>query len=190
MVRAKATTSDTQHAPREPSWMGCPPHMSDGRFVTDYRGRCATQYHDMADQHMDSYEYRTYLIRNGEKLIESRAAEAFARNGCGPCVGVMPADVTTQVCNLKTCWMEDNSSDPSSIGLGRNYFYESGQGMDPAVAENIYNTDYKNNKAALAQYFESSSTSKKEANGQLDGSGKPRYGRSTVPSGATPMGGC
>ena len=69
----------------------CPPLMSDGRLVTDYRPSCelhsSIRYHNGL---YDSNQYRQFMINNAEKLMQ--ASDKFYENlrGCKSCNFVHP----------------------------------------------------------------------------------------------------
>lgn len=69
----------------------CPPLMSDGRFVTDYRPSCevhsAIRYHNNL---YDSNQFRQFLINNGDKLREMTAQHYINLRGCNSCQFVHP----------------------------------------------------------------------------------------------------
>ncbi len=60
----------------------CPFWMSDGRSFGDvvYNPRCQQQYTTQFDkQFTSSYEYRQYLIENGEQIIAQNSMNAQKR---------------------------------------------------------------------------------------------------------------
>lgn len=108
----------------------CAPRMNDGRLFTDYRPRCDTALEHMpADS--GSYEFRQYLIRNGQGIVASLRAAAHEVSRCGPC-GV-PYDVSTMVpeadrvvCDKVACRRVPVAQPAGSlggIGTGRAYGY-------------------------------------------------------------------
>lgn len=109
----------------------CPAKMSDGRAFTDYKPRCAVHTSLMsagssgsAQQPMNSYELRQYLINNAETLMERSRTEAERMNACGPCVepwnqGTMLPEQSMVRCNASTCSVSTN--DTSGLGQGRDY---------------------------------------------------------------------
>lgn len=69
----------------------CPPLMSDGRLVTDYRPSCelhsSIRYHNGL---FDSNQYRQFMVNNGNKLMEMNRRFYSNLNGCRSCEFVHP----------------------------------------------------------------------------------------------------
>lgn len=69
----------------------CPPLMSDGRFVTDYRPSCevhsSIRYHNGLT---DSNQYRQFMMHNAEKMMEMNRQHWMALRGCKSCNFVHP----------------------------------------------------------------------------------------------------
>ena len=64
----------------------CPPLMSDGRLVTDYRPSCelhsSIRYHNRL---YDSNQYRQFMIHNAEKMMGMTRQFYTDLRGCGSC---------------------------------------------------------------------------------------------------------
>ena len=103
----------------------CPARMADGRNFTDYRQSCAVNNLLRSGSNtFNSHEYRMYLMRNGENLINLNRDMAFERNKCGPCVtpynvGTMLPEKTKVACDHHGCLIYVN--DETGIGQGRQY---------------------------------------------------------------------
>ena len=64
----------------------CPPLMSDGRLVTDYRPSC--ELHDLIIKQnglLNSYDYRQFMINNAADLREINRGYYEAKNQCNSC---------------------------------------------------------------------------------------------------------
>ena len=103
----------------------CPPRMDDGRHFTDYRTQC-TQNNQLWRQGnvKSSFDYRMYLTRNADKLLDAEREKAGLRNSCGPCmepydVGTMLPEKNMVTCNQSTCSVNLNNEE--GLGTGRQY---------------------------------------------------------------------
>lgn len=83
---------------------GCPTRMADGRLFTDYRPRCdiAMQF---AAPMTSSFEYRKWMIENGQRILDHQRHTAFAIAKCAPCSvpATMPLEKDRFVCNKVSC---------------------------------------------------------------------------------------
>jgi hypothetical protein len=69
-----------------PKYNQCPPRMEDGRFFTDYRPRCVVDSTIRSQNNIqNNFDYRMFLINNGEKMIENFRIEAVKKNKCEAC---------------------------------------------------------------------------------------------------------
>ena len=112
-------------------FFGCPARMSDGRHFTDYRPSCDVDASIRGDNNIgSSFEYRTFLQRNAESLMNVNRKHACMRNCCVPCKGsgtetfkstMLPEKYKVQ-CNKNTCTRTLN--DINGLGDGRVYFSE------------------------------------------------------------------
>jgi hypothetical protein len=99
--------------------------MSDGRHFTDYRTRCSQTQSWRQDLNFpSSYDFRMYLTRNADKLIEQNSMRAVEDNACVPCyatseAGTMLPEQYMMQCSDRSCSFKVN--DPQGLGLGRNY---------------------------------------------------------------------
>jgi hypothetical protein len=67
-------------------YFNCPPRMSDGRQFTDYRPNCyVNNLLRYTNRTMSSYEYRQFLINNGEELMKINNLYSSDKTSCGPC---------------------------------------------------------------------------------------------------------
>ncbi len=103
----------------------CPPRMADGRHFTDYRQNCTinTLLRTGCNAY-NSLEYRNFLVRNGEQLIDLNRQLTFNKNRSGPCVepyeiGTMLPEQTKVDCDRHGCMVKVN--DLAGLGQGRQY---------------------------------------------------------------------
>ena len=99
----------------------CPYRMSDGRHFTSYLPKCMN-IHD--NDPLTSFEYKEYLVKNGQKIIDENRMSAYKANQCGPCMdpyntGTMLPEQSYQICNKNTCKIVVNEQ--NGLGLGRDY---------------------------------------------------------------------
>lgn len=69
----------------------CPPLMSDGRHVTDYRPSC--EVHSSIRFHnnlADSNQYRQFMINNAEKMMNIERSHWAKVRSCDSCSFVHP----------------------------------------------------------------------------------------------------
>lgn len=111
--------------PANNKFFNCAPRMADGRNFTDYRPRCIKNYEFFPENATpNAYEYRQFLIKNGQDLITKNKQIAYHANMCGPCTspyfeGTMLPEQSMQKCNASTCTFGVN--DRNGLGLGRDY---------------------------------------------------------------------
>jgi hypothetical protein len=103
----------------------CPPRMSDGRHFTDYRPSCHVNNMIRANnKKLNSFEYRNFLTKNANELMDLNRKYACQQNGCGPCKepynqGTMLPEQSIKKCNNNSCntdFVNDNG-----LGQGRQY---------------------------------------------------------------------
>ena len=119
-------TSNNKH-------FGCPPRMADGRHFTDYRPSChINNIIRSGNNVMNSFEYRLFLTRNAQELMDINRNYACKKNCCGPCqepyhsVNTLP-EVNKVKCNKNNC--ELIGFDPNGLGQGR-VFTDEDQNCD------------------------------------------------------------
>jgi hypothetical protein len=101
--------------------------MDDGRHFTDYRPNCHLNNLIRANNGiLNSYEYRQFMIRNAEKMMELNREYATLKNSCGPCkapwnVGTMLPEKNMVRCNNRSC-NTDFANAQDGIGTGRDYW--------------------------------------------------------------------
>jgi hypothetical protein len=112
--------SDNKH-------FGCPARMSDGRHFTDYAPNCETEMQlRNTNGVMNSFEYRIWLQKNADVLMNNNRNVACVRNCCaGSCVenfdgGTMLPEKYIVKCDANTCTRV--LADPAGLGDGRAYF--------------------------------------------------------------------
>ena len=102
-----------------------PPRMADGRHFTDYRQNYALNNNVSTDNGVEtSYEFRMFLTRNANKIIELNKKHSFLKNGVTDCkqpyeIGTMLPEKTKVRCDLAKCEVVDNYD--NGIGQGRIY---------------------------------------------------------------------
>jgi hypothetical protein len=95
-------------------------------MFTDYRPRCDRNL-EYAAPMAGSWDYRQYLIGNGEKIIDANRAAAAQVALCAPCVqpfdqGTMAPDADRVVCDKVSCTrVKPVNPSPYGIGTGRDY---------------------------------------------------------------------
>ncbi len=64
----------------------CPAIMDDGRAFTDYRSSCfMNNMLKVKNNIRNSYEYRQFLIRNGEQVMNDIRLYNIKKSSCRPC---------------------------------------------------------------------------------------------------------
>jgi len=67
-------------------YLDCPALMSDGRMFTDYRASCfRNDMLKIQNKITNSYDYRQFLINNGENIIHNIRKYNMDRLSCRPC---------------------------------------------------------------------------------------------------------
>ena len=103
----------------------CPPRMDDGRHFTDYRPNCHINNLVRSNNGiLNSHQYRMFLQRNSDKLMNLNRTYASQKNSCGPCQneynqGTMLAEQAKSSCNNKSC--NTDFVNKEGLGLGRQY---------------------------------------------------------------------
>lgn len=106
-------------------FFNAPPRMDDARHFTDYRPNCMVNNMLRNNNEIfNSFDYRLFLARNAEHIMESNRKHAFNKNGVSECkkpyeVGTMLPEQTKVVCNKTNCKRVEN--DPAGLGEGRVY---------------------------------------------------------------------
>jgi len=60
--------------------------MSDGRHFTDYRPRCIVNSAIRSQNKLNNnFDFRMFLINNGNKMIQNFRYEAVKKNKCEAC---------------------------------------------------------------------------------------------------------
>ena len=103
----------------------CPPRMDDGRHFTDYRPNCHVNNLVRSNNAtINSFQYRTFLTHNANKLINLNRTHACKKNCCGPCekpynTGTMLPEQSMQKCDAKSCNVDFVNK--NGLGIGRKY---------------------------------------------------------------------
>jgi len=95
-----------------------PARMSDGRMFTEYNQNCL--FNNKLSQGMGSWEYRTYLTHNAEKIRSELIKKQESLTACTKCTDntVLPVK-TVFNCTPEGCNYQMN--DPNGLGQGINY---------------------------------------------------------------------
>jgi hypothetical protein len=102
-----------------------PSRMADGRLFTDYRPNIEmNRYIESGNKIKNTQDYRVFLSRNGEKIIEKNKEYIFLKNGQNNCmkpyhIGTMLPEQSRVVCDQHTCKVV--TVDENGIGQGREY---------------------------------------------------------------------
>ena len=102
-----------------------PSRMSDGRLFTDYRPNYElNRYIEEENKIKNTHDYRMFLSRNAEKLMNNNTEYIFTQNGSVKCmepyhIGTMLPEKTRVVCDQHTCRVVE--VDPNGHGQGREY---------------------------------------------------------------------
>tara|TARA_Y100000590_G_C15659640_1_gene992060 strand:- start:1009 stop:1365 length:357 start_codon:yes stop_codon:yes gene_type:complete len=102
-------------------YLDCPSRMDDGRHFTEYRSSCfLNNYTRFNNDIRNSYQYRLFLTRNAEKIMEQNKKLACDNQCCKDCNGqtMLPEESMVE-CNEFTCNVKANN--PNGLGQGRNY---------------------------------------------------------------------
>tara|TARA_A100001011_G_scaffold355465_1_gene398671 strand:+ start:232 stop:666 length:435 start_codon:yes stop_codon:yes gene_type:complete len=106
-------------------YFNAPPLMSDGRHFTDYRSSCvANAMIHVNNKLTNSYDYRTFLIRNAKNIINQDRQVNYIMNGCTECnnpeqPGTMLREKQVEQCTKSTCSVKPNFK--GGLGQGRMY---------------------------------------------------------------------
>lgn len=94
----------------------CTNKMADGRAFTDYRPQCL-----LNNSKLNSYDYRMFLMKNAEKIIENNVTSIITDCSCfnHNQVGTMLPERNMVTCNKNTCFV--TTSDKNGLGDGRMY---------------------------------------------------------------------
>lgn len=105
-------------------YSGCQ-RMADGRIFTNWMPRCADRVANMnANKFKSSYEYRQWLIHNGEKMMNDERQALLDEKSCKPCFdfsepGTMLPERRMLSCDANVCSVKMTLADGLGIG-GRN----------------------------------------------------------------------
>lgn len=107
-------------------YFNSPPRMADGRHFTDYRPNCLLNNNlKHQSQVMNSYDYKLYLQRNAEQIIDLNRKHNYILNGSYECCSqnTNVPEKHVQQCDLNTCSVSINNK--NGIGLGRDFKQDS-----------------------------------------------------------------
>lgn len=111
------------------------PRMADGRNFTDYRPNHELNRHIIEENKLgNSHEFRMFLNRNGEHIINKNREYTFTKNGNINCkqpyeVGTMLPEKTRIVCDQHQC--KEVEVNPNGLGQGRAYYVENNALLSP-----------------------------------------------------------
>lgn len=162
----------------------CPPRMDDGRHFTDYRPNCHINNLVRSNNGiLNSHQYRMFLQRNSDKLMNLNRTYASQKNGCGPCqeeynTGTMLPEQSRQQCNSRSC--NTDFVNQNGLGLGRQYDSDSQKCGDwPSGVSSGNSSNCCADTNSLFNYYNHVDT---KAQGEL-------VSRHTMPSGGKAMSG-
>jgi hypothetical protein len=94
-------------------FMDFPAIMQDGRSYTDYKPSCVMNKDSIG---MTSFEYRNFLTRNADKIIQNNTKLLNELGGCGQCsdYSVVPPYVVMS-CDKDNCIQHMRS--PNGLGM-------------------------------------------------------------------------
>jgi hypothetical protein len=101
--------------------------MDDARHMTDYRPNCVVNNLIRVNNGvLNSYEYRQFMIKNAEKMMELNREYTTMKNSCGPCkqpwnTGTMLPEQNMIICNNRSC-NTDFANAHNGLGTGRDYW--------------------------------------------------------------------
>lgn len=103
----------------------CPARMDDGRHFTNYGPNCNLNMSIQSDNSiLSSYEYRQFLINNGNKLMNKYRTHVVDTMGCN----LSTADINNgTMLDEKYRWVSDGKTckhtlvNPNGIGTGVQY---------------------------------------------------------------------
>ena len=114
-------------------FFNAPSRMSDGRLFTDFRPNAEmNRYIESSNKIKNTHDYRSFLSRHGEQIIQKNRDYIFLKNGQNKCkkpfhVGTMLPEKTRVVCDQHTCKVVD--VDENGIGQGREYVTEESNAL-------------------------------------------------------------
>ena len=93
-----------------------PARMADGRIFTDYRSNCLMNH--ILSQGKNSFEYRNFLINNGNKIEDEYMKKLNNDVKCNDCNAqtLLPLQ-SVQVCDSGVC--VNQLKNPNGLGMGR-----------------------------------------------------------------------
>ena len=94
---------------------GCPPLMSDGRFITDYYPNCSMNL--SAQKNMSSWQYKLFLTRNASEIMNSIRDFNHKKYGCDNCndPSIPLQNQYLQNCTNYACHISEVN--PKGVGL-------------------------------------------------------------------------
>jgi len=113
------TGSNTCNKTSNNKYFDCPARMDDARAFTDWRPSSSVD--DMirySNNVMSSYEYRQFLIHNGNKIMNVNMKYTEDKLGCNNCTA-KPVPFQT-VCNVNAKDSVCQMVDPNGIGIYNN----------------------------------------------------------------------
>lgn len=97
-------------------YFDCPARMDDARLFTDYRSSSTVNDEiRYSNNMMSSYEYRQFLINNGNQIIQISNDYIKSKAGCDSCDYKAPPFQTECIINSNTS--KCSEINPNGIGL-------------------------------------------------------------------------
>lgn len=100
-------------------YFDCPPRMDDGRHFTDYRNNCYVNNLVRNNKNItNSFQYRMFLTRNANKIMDLNKKYTCQKNCCGDCQNM---DVSNDQQGKKNKYSDQTLSCPGfNISKGIN----------------------------------------------------------------------
>ena len=179
-----------KHFPSNNKYPDCPPRMDDARHFTDYRpNRDINNLIRLNNDIVNSHTYRSFLTRNGQKIIDLNKKMSCVRNCCGPCKNDS-LDVTSTLSN-NTYYNLNKFSELEAGKLGNNVSanQQNKAGIVPSANDGSTNYcafDLSNGRSQYnkAQGYEYADVNAVNANANSNGNGNGNIMNGNAPLGS------
>jgi hypothetical protein len=118
-------------------YFDCPARMDDGRAFTDYRPN--SDVNDMirySNNMMSSYEYRQFLINNGDKIMEVNNKYTNDKLGCNNCTA--PIIPFNTVCNINNSSSDCKVVNSNGVGINNIGHFNNKNSNVTGFEQNYY----------------------------------------------------
>ena len=124
--------------------------MSDGRTFTDYRPNHEINEHILSNNKVaNMHNYRMFLSRNAESIMEKNNEYMFIKNGLYNCkkpyeIGTMVPEESRVICDEHNC--KRVIIDKNGIGQGREYVTKGpNKLLDPLLEQRVIDSNVCSN---------------------------------------------